>query len=318
MTNHNGFPETDDVGWRASYDASAGYRCMQLPLVTVLTDQGCTTDRTPQIYPDHIPFEIHTMILRYFADWLLYELRRPDSTIPFTARMFQWVKLRLVSKTMNRIMSQLVIEGEELEELLKRKQLEKLGYVIEAWRVTADTPPINSGASVPKLKFLCGRFWGNPMLSSDTICSIFSILRPPHLLNFAIKLESWILRNRERSEVSSDSGDGYFFFERGDWVVNCGDLQIRRVSTWRALPTRRIGVYLANEAGGMSAVHERIGHERRWFMECTNEAGRKVLSCLVNFRTTMVWDHLGRRLYNFEGRQYFIDGDSEDEAMDEE
>jgi hypothetical protein len=202
--------------------------------------------------------------------------------------------------------------------MLKRKQLEKLDYVLEAFQLTADHPPMNTLISLPKMKRLCGRFWHNPDLSASTIRTMISTLQSPNSLNFAVKLESWIFRHKKRSEVSSASSDNIFFFERGDWIVDAGDLRIRRVSRWQSAGQSRLGIYLTQECGQpLSSVHTRLGNEKRWYLEYRNERGVETLKCMVNYETKMVWDHLERKLYDFEGRQYQF-GNSEDEEDEED
>jgi len=66
----------------------------------------------------------------------------------------------------------------------------------------------------------------------------------------------------------------------------------------------------------MTSVHARLGHDRRWYMEYWDTMGRIVLQCMVNYKTKMVWDHLLRQLYDFEGQQYEFaaeEGDRESE-----
>jgi len=67
-------------------------------------------------------------------------------------------------------------------------------------------------------------------------------------------------------------------------------------------------------------VHQRLGHERRWFIEYTNASGIEVLKCTVNYSTKTVWDHKEDKMYDFEGRLYqFPDFDepSDDEESSE-
>jgi hypothetical protein len=262
---------------------------------------------------DMLPYEVQAMILRYAMIDILHELRRTNTNVSFTARLRQWLCLRLTSKTFENVLSQLIFEGEPLLMMLKRKQLEKLDYTLEAIQLTADLPPINSLISLPKMKRLCGRFWHNPDLSAETVRTLLSVLQSPHSLNLAVKLESWILRHAKQSEGSSTSGDDTLFFERGDWMVDAGDLQIRRVSRWSSAPRSRLGMYLTQEYGQpLTPVHARLGHDRRWYMEYRNEVGQEVMKCMVNYKTKMVWDHLVRRLYDFEGRQYQFEGSDDD------
>lgn len=256
---------------------------------------------------DSLPFEVQEMILRFAVNGILDDLRRPDSQIPYTIRLRQWLYLRLSSRSFESVLSDMVFEGQLLVNLLKRKQLEKLNFILEAIQVTADRPPINTHFSVPKMKRLCGKFWHNPDLSASSVRTIASLLQSPQSLNFAVKLEPWILRYRVRSTASTNSGDGILFFDIGDWVVDAGELQIRRVSRLEAPARTRIGMYLTHETGQpLTPVHARLGHDRRWFLEYTDDTRRDVLKCMVNYKTKMVWDHAGRRLYDFEGRHHEV------------
>lgn len=267
-----------------------------------------------------LPFEVQEMILRSAVNGILHDLRRTDSDIAYTVRLRQWLYLRLCSKTFDRVLSEMTFEGQPLITLLKRKQLEKLDFVLEAIQLTADRHPINTHFSVPKMKRLCGKFWHNPNLSASSVRTIASLLQSPQCLNFAVKLEPWILRHRKRSETSSTSRDGVLYFDIGDWVVDAGELRIRRVSRWMATARSRIGIYLAHEVGPLTPVHARLGHDRRWYVEYTTDTGREVLNCMVNFKTKMVWDHHARRLYDFEGRSYEMESqlseDSEEDSND--
>jgi hypothetical protein len=81
-------------------------------------------------------------------------------------------------------------------------------------------------------------------------------------------------------------------------------------------------MYLTHETGQpLTPVHVRLGHDRRWFLEYTTDTGRDVFKCMVNYKTKMVWDHGGRRLYDFEGRHYELEArvseDSEDSDDDD-
>ena len=268
-----------------------------------------------------LPFEVQEMILRSVVNAILDDLRRTDSNIAYTVRLRQWLHLRLCSKTFDKVLSKMTFEGQPLIPLLKRKQLEKLDFVLEAIQLTADRPPINTHFSVPKMKRLCGKFWHNPDLSASSVRTIASLLQSPQSLNFAVKLEPWILRHRKRSEISSTSGDGVLYFDIGDWVVDAGELRIRRVSRWLSTARSRIGIYLTHEVGQpLTPVHVRLGHDRRWYLEYTTDTGREVLNCMVNFKTKMVWDHNARRLYDFEGRSYELESqlsdDSEEDVSD--
>ena len=277
---------------------------------------------TRPLSPETLPYEVQTMILRYVVVDIVDELRRSDSKVPYTVRLRQWLHLRLTCKTFDKVLAQLTFEGLPLHIWLRRKQCEKLDYVLEALQVSADMPPINSHLSVPKLKQLCGKFWHNPDLSVQAVKRIISLLRSPQSLNFAVKLEPWILRHRSRSQVSSTSRDRVLVFDYGDWAVDAGELQIRRVSRWESANGTKVGMYLAREAGEpVTPVHLRLGHEQRWYMEHRDEVGRIVLQCMVNYKTKMVFDHLHRQLYNFEGQLYeFVedeeDLDSEDDDSD--
>jgi hypothetical protein len=119
-----------------------------------------------------------------------------------------------------------------------------------------------------------------------------------------VKLEPWILRHRQRSMTQSTSDDKVLVFEAGDWLVDAGELRIRRVTRWQAPSRTRFGIYLANESGPTSDVHTRLGHERRWYIDYTEDTGRVLLRCMVNYQTKMVWDNTTKRLYDFEGRLY--------------
>jgi len=262
-----------------------------------------------------LPFEVQAMILRYAVDNILNDLRRTDTDVPYYNRLRQWLCLRLTSKTFDSVLSQLRFNGRPINELLRRKQLEKLDFVVEALLLTADMPPTCSRLSIPKLKRLCGKFWHNPELSAPAVRNIALLLQSPQSLNFAVKLEPWITRHRERSTSESTSHDKVLFFDRGDWIVDAGDLQIKRVSRWQSTARTRIGMYLSHETQmPLTPVHVRLEHDRRWYMEFTT-AGREVLRCMVNYNTKMVWDHSAKRLYDFEGRQYHLDG-AETEELD--
>lgn len=266
-----------------------------------------------------LPFEVQEMILRYAVNAILDDLRRTDSNIAYTVRLRQWLHLRLCSKTFDNMLSEMTFEGRPLLPLLKGKQLEKLNFVLEAIQLTADRPPINTHFSVPKIKRLCGKFWHNPDLSASSVRTIASLLQSPQSLNFAVKLEPWILRHRKRSETSTTSKDGVLFFDIGDWVVDAGELRIRRVSRWLSTARTRIGMYLTNELGQpVTPVHVRLGHDRRWYLEYTTGTGRDVLNCMVNFKTKMVWDNNARRLYDFEGQRYELESQVVSEDSEED
>jgi len=259
------------------------------------------------------------MILRYVFRDIVYELRRTDTDVPYTVRLRNWLHLRLTCKAFDNVLAQLTFDGLPLHDWLRRKQCEKLDYVLEALRASADLGSINTHVSLPRLKRLCGKFWHNPDLSVHTVETVLSILHSPQSLNFAVKLEPWILRHRSRSEGSSSSGDGVLFFDHGDWIVDAGVLQIRRVSRWQSSKRTKVGMYLTHESGQpITPVHARLGHDRRWYMEYKDEVGRIVLQCLVNYKTNMVWDHMRRQLYDFEGQQYEFTGDEDYEESGSE
>lgn len=263
---------------------------------------------------DSLPVEVLGIIIRYAGNSILQDLRRSDSEVPYTTRLCQYLRLRLVSRTFDIVWSQQHYEGQTFEMLLRRKQLEKLDIVLEAMRMTADLPPLNSRLSVPKLKRLCGKFWHNPDLPAATVSAVASILSVPQNLNFSVKLEPWILRHQRHSESSTASGDGILFFEIGDWVITYGGLSIRRVSRWKSTPKSRMGTYLSYESGQIrnpslpegeiDPVQARLGHQRRWFIEYAADHGTHTLKCLVNFETHLVWDNIEGQLYGFDGRQY--------------
>jgi hypothetical protein len=278
-----------------------------------------SVDANKLLGPDDLPFEVQAMILRHAVNDILHDLRRTDSDLTYSKRLQQFVHLRLASKTFDVILSQMRFEGLSLDVLLRGKQLEKLGYVLEAVHLSSDPPNFYAYLSVPKLKRLCGRFWHNPDLKGYDIRMAAFLLRYPHSLNLAVKLETWIMRHRTRSTGSSLIYDGIFVFEPGDWIVNDGQLQIRRVSRWvpSTSSRRTIGVWLAHESGGPTPVHQRLGHERRWFIEYTNAAGIEVLKCTVNYSTKTVWDHKEDKMYDFEGRLYQFP-DFDDEPSDDE
>lgn len=260
------------------------------------------------------------MILEYVVTDILNDIRRGDSAISYTVRLQRWLHLRLVCKTFHTILSQMTFEGDSLEALLRRKQLEKLDYVLEALRMTADEPPINRGLSIPKIKFMCGKFWHNPGLSVDCIRAMFSILPYLQCINFAIKLEPWILRQATRNDKSWESSDGTISFERGDWVVDAvAGLHIHRVTRVRCIPRTTMGMYLVREYGhALGPVHERLGHERRWFLEYWDDIGpghRPKFSLMVNYKTKLIWNHSEKKLMDFQGQQYqfYVDEDEEDE-----
>jgi hypothetical protein len=267
---------------------------------------------------DSLPFEVQEMILRYAVNGILDDLRRGDSSIPYTVRLRQWLYLRLSSRSFDNVLSQMSFEGQKLATLLNRKQVEKLDFALEAIKLMADRGPINTHFSVPRMKRLCGKIWHNPELSAASVCNIASLLQSPQSLNFAVKLEPWILRHRARSTHSSSSNDGVLFFDIGDWVVDAGELQIRRVSRWLPTSRSRMGMYLTHETGQPATpVHVRLGHDRRWFLEFTTDNGREVLKCMVNFKTKMVWDHNARRLYDFEGRPHEFEAQLSEDSVDE-
>ena len=271
----------------------------------------------PQATFDVLPFEVKTIILRYVVNDILRDLRRPSPNIPYTVRLRQWLYLRLVSKSFERILSVIRFEGKPIEFFLKAKQLEKLDYILEAMQVTADLLPLSSRLSVPRLKRLCGKFWFNPDLEADAVETVASLMHSTQSINFMVKLEQWIHRNRTRSESDGATSDGVLFFEKGDWIVNAGDLRIKRVSRFQTTAGSKIGIYLTREFGHhLSDVHLRLGHDRRWYMEYDNGVGRPSLKCMVNYKTRMVWDNLQQKLYDFEGRQYEFQGmESEEDEM---
>lgn len=253
------------------------------------------------------------MILRFAFRDIVHELRRTDTRDAYTIRLRNWLHLRLTCKTFDNVLAQLTFEGLPLQDWLRLKQCEKLDYVLEALQLSADMGAVNSHVSVPKLKRLCGKFWHNPELSVYNVQSVLSVLQSPQSLNFVVKLEPWILRHRTRSQVSSMSRDGILFFDYGEWVVDAGLVQIRRVSRWQSTRKTKIGMYIGHETGQPTTpVHARLGHDRRWYIEYLDARGGIVLQCLVNYKTKMVWDHLLRKLYNFEGQQYEFPGGGED------
>jgi len=266
---------------------------------------------------DMLPFEVQAMILRYLVTELLHNIRRTDTHVSYGARLHPWLNLRLTSRTFSNVLAQVMIDGVPLEAILKQKQLERLDYGLEAFRATTDSGPVNGRLMVYKLKLLYGRFWANPALSASTVKSIFTILPGTQSLNFATKLEKWIFEHRKRSEGMSRSIGNLLVFEPGDWIVDAPDLQIKRVTRWQPTVTSkssRISMYLTQESGmPLDPVHDRLGHGRRWYIEVLDDAGQIVVMCMINYETQMVWDHLGRRLYNFEGRQYYFPVSEEEE-----
>jgi hypothetical protein len=275
-----------------------------------------------------LPYEVHTMILQYAVIDILHDLRRSDCDISYTVRLQRWLNLRLVCKMFDTILSQMTFEGDSLEALLKCKQLEKLGYALEAFRLTADESRINPRVSLPKIKFMCGRFWHNPEFSVDCIRAIFSILPYFQRINFTIKLEPWILRHATQNEGSWESPDGTLAFERGDRVVDGGvGLQIHRVSRLRYIAGTPMGIYLTHEYGHpLGPVHERLGHERRWFLQYMDDIGlahRQKISVMVNYKTGMIWNHSEKKLIDFQGQEYQFqaledEDEDEDDSEDEE
>ena len=269
---------------------------------------------------DILPFEVQTMILRYLVTEILHNIRRTDAHVSYGARLHPWLNLRLTSRTFDNILTQFKIDGVPLEAMFKQKQLERLDYGLEAFRATADSGGLSPRLSVTKLKQLYGRFWSNPDLSASTVKSIFTLLPSPQSLNFAVKLEKWILEHRKRSEAMSRSIDNVLVFEPGDWIVDAEDLQIKRVTRWQpTVPSgsSRIKMYLTQELGiPLNPVHDRLGHDRRWHIEVVDDAGDMAVMCMINYETQMVWDHLERRLYNFEGRQYYfnVPGEAQDDG----
>jgi hypothetical protein len=264
--------------------------------------------------PDTLPYEVQAIILRYVVNGILNDLRTTTGR-PYANKLRQWTRLRLASKSFDSILSQMTFEGVPFDVLLRRKQLEKLEFALEAIHIVAVTPPVNIRLSVPKLKTLCGKFWHNPDLTADTIEKIASLIGSPHILNFAAKLESWILRHCTRSSVSSASRNGSLVFERGDWIVDAHDLRIRRVSRWvPTVPQTRMVQYLAHETEGSTPVHQRLGNTRRWYFEYT---GGSILRCMVNYNTKMIWDDKGHQIYDFEGAQYIYE-DGTDPGLEED
>jgi len=263
---------------------------------------------------DAVPYEVQAIILRYVVNGILNDLRTTTGRA-YANKLCQWTKLRLVSKSIHSILSQMTFEGVSLDVLFRRKQLEKLEFALEAIHIVAVAPPVKIHLSVPKLKTLCGKFWHNPDLTADTIKKIASLISSPPILNFAAKLESWILRHCTRSSVSSTSRNGLLVFERGDWIVDAHNLRIRRVSRWvPTVPYTRMVEYLAYETEGSTPVHQRLGNTRRWYIEYT---GGSILRCLVNYGTKMIWDDEADRIYDFEGAQYMYE-DRTDPVWEEE
>jgi hypothetical protein len=205
-----------------------------------------------------------------------------------------------------------------LDVLLRGKQLEKLEFALEAIQLTADIPPLSTRLTVPKLKRICGKFWHNPDLTADTIRTVASTINAPHALNFAIKLEPWIMRHRTRSQESSISPDGILTFEYGDWIVDAGNLRIRRVSKWLAPLWTKIARYFAHESQGpLTPIHTRLGHERRWYIEYTTDGGRQVMNCMVNYKSKMIWNQMTKKVYDFEGRLYDFGPPDDDEEPED-
>ena len=266
---------------------------------------------------DILPFEVQAMILRYLVTELLHNVRRTDTHVSYGARLHPWLNLRLTSRTFNNVLTQVMIDGIPLEAMLRQKQLERLDYGLEAFRATTESGPVNGRLMVYKLKLLYGRFWANPALSASTVKSIFTLLPGTQSLNFAAKLERWIFQHRKRSEGTSRSIENVLVFEPGDWIVDAADLQIKRVTRWQpTVPSKssRISMYLTQESGmPLDPVHDRLGHGRRWYIEVLDDAGQIVVMCMINYETQMIWDHLGRRLYNFEGHQYYFPVPAEEE-----
>jgi len=260
-----------------------------------------------------LPFEVQAMILRYVVNDILEGLR--SDTKPYADRLQRYLHLRLISKSTDEILSQLPFDGQPLDRLLRNKQLEKLDHVLETIGAFGLSHYANAPSmSVSKVKGLCGRFWHNPDLSANTIKSMFFLCNPRHRLNFAIKLERWIDNHRERSKSSSHSQDGIFFFEQGDWIVDAGELQIRRLSRWRPNGRKRIAMYLGYESGlPVTDVHLRLGNERKWYMECEFPNG-ECLKCLVNYERGLVWDHYCERLLTFDGRLIGLGPDDEEDS----
>jgi hypothetical protein len=125
------------------------------------------------------------MILRYVVQNILADLRLNslsvrgrESEVPsYCSRLQQWLSLRRTSKSIDRVLSQLIVEDQPLNILLRQKQLEKLNFIIEALILTADMRHVNTRLNVPKLKFLCGKFWHNPDLSASTVRNIMATLQ---------------------------------------------------------------------------------------------------------------------------------------------
>jgi len=261
-----------------------------------------------------LPYEVQAMILRYVVNDILDGLRN-DTKRPYAERLRQYLDLRLVSKSTDEILSELTFDGQPLDRLLRDKQLEKVDHVLEAVGTFGlGDYTTASSMSVAKIKELCGRFWHNPDLSANAIKTIFSLSLPRPRLNFAIKLEKWIDNHRQRSQSPSQSQDGIFFFEQGDWIVDAGELQIRRLSRWQPNGRKRVAKYLGFESGlPVTDVHVRLGNERKWYMEYEFPNGDS-LKCLVNYERGMVWDHVGQHLLTFNGRLIGLGHESEEES----
>ena len=273
----------------------------------------------PTSFIQKLPYEVTAMILRYVVNDVL-EVLRKDSKQPYSGRLQRYLHIRLVSKSIDEILSHLTFEGRPLDALLRDKQLEKLDHALETISAFSLNYATASLMSVSRMKLLCGRFWYNPDLSADAVKTMFALSPGRNRLNFATKLEKWINNHRERSEAASLSRDGIFYFERGDWVVNAGDLQIRRLSHWMPKGRKRIAKYLTYEGGlPMTDVHLRLGNERKWFVEFETPGGDGFM-CLVNFSRGMVWDHTNQHLLTFDGRPIVFEDDDEDEEefVDEE
>jgi hypothetical protein len=269
---------------------------------------------------DSLPYEVQSVILRYAVQNILEDLRlvviqRETPTPSYSNRLQQWPSLRRTSKSVNWVLSTLTVQDRAVDVLLRDKQLEKLENFVEM-SVILSCPPLASAGerkpnprlNVPKLKYLCGKFWHNPDLTSSTVQNLLLSLTFPHTLNFAVKLESWVLRHRRRSRAQSASEDRILVFETGDWMVEAGCLRVRRVTRWQAPLRTRFGIYLASETGPSADVHARLGHERRWYFDFVDGLdGRAVLRCMVNYETKRVWDNTAKKLYDFDGRQYDIE-----------
>jgi hypothetical protein len=258
-----------------------------------------------------LPYEVVGSILRFAIKDLVYELRRVDTDISYAARLRRWADLRLTSKMFYNILSEMNFQGVPVQSFLRAKQLEKLDYGIQfLFQLVWDENDALLTLPLTKFRHFCGKFWFNPDLSKECVLRVFSTLYEAvhSFMNFVTKLESWILRNKERSSEVSTDEKGVLCFEIGDWKIQSGHLLIRRVSRWNWTGRRtRTSLYLAREMGVPNdPVHMRLGHDRRWYLTFRDS------SFMVNYETKMVYDLVRNRLFDFTGSEFEAETSDDD------